>query len=122
MGQLIAHALKGRLADELGHQNLLGFVSQLTVGVIRGAGRQCRGQYVDQQVYPVAGHRRNRDNLGRIRDEFADRYQLGDHFFFRHLVNLGDDDHQCRIGRAGRTKLLDNPPVSRTDRLVGGDA
>ena len=64
MRQFVANSLQRGLADEFGHQHLFGFVGQLTVGVIRRARRQRRGQHVDQHVDLLTGRRRHRDDLG----------------------------------------------------------
>ena len=89
--QLVANSFEGRLTDELGHQDFLGLVGQLAVGVVRRADGQRRGQHIDQHVDLCAGYRRHRNDLGRIADQLADRDQLRGHPVFRHLVDLGDD-------------------------------
>ena len=121
MRQLVTHALQGSLANELCHQNLLGFVRELTVGVVSRADRQGRCQHVDQHVDLCTADRRDRDDLGGAGDELVDREQLRGHPVPGHFVDLGHDDHECRLG-SNRSNLFDDPAVSRTDPLVGRNA
>ena len=58
--QLVAHALEGGLADEVGGQRLLGCVGEVAVGVERRPLGQQPDEQVGQQLDLVAGHRGDR--------------------------------------------------------------
>ena len=121
MRQFVADALESRLANEFTHQDLFGLVGELTVRVVRRTWRQHLSKHVDHGVDLGAGGRRNRNDLGRLRGELADRQQLGGNLVSADLVDLGDNDDQGGPAGGG-TDLLENPAVAGPDRLVGRDA
>ena len=53
--------------------------------------------------------------------EFVDRHQLSGDPIARHLVDLCDHNHQRGPG-SHIADLLEDPPVPRSDRLIGGNA
>ena len=64
--QLVAHALQRRLADQLGHHDLLGLVGDHVVRVEPGRGRQVAGHDVDEHVELLARDRRDRHDVGEV--------------------------------------------------------
>ncbi|SLH33852.1 Uncharacterised protein [Mycobacteroides abscessus subsp. abscessus] len=121
MRQLVAHTLERGLADQLGHERLLGLVGELPVGVERRALGHLRRDHVDQHLDLLAPHRRHRHHLGLRAQQLRDREQLLGDLLSAHLVDLGDHAEQRRL-RRHLLDLLHDPPVARADLLVGRDA
>ena len=90
--QLVAHPLQRGLADQLGHQHLLGLVGQLAVRVERRAGGQLRGQHVDRARRPAPRWSPTpaRSRRGVPTSSLTATSCRG-HLLLGHLVDLGDD-------------------------------
>ena len=123
--QLVADAVEGGLADQLGDQDLLGRVGEVAVGVeLRALGQQ-PDQQVGQQLDLVAGHRgdRARSRPTRCRSRapsVGDVEQVLADLLGRGQVGLGGDGDLGRAAYLGQ--LADDEPVAGPDLLVGREA
>ena len=63
--QLVACLLQYLLADQLGHEEPLGLIGEVVLGVDRITFRQVRQQHRFQAIDALAGQRRDRDQVGK---------------------------------------------------------
>ena len=118
MGQLVAHALQGGLAHELGDHDLLGLVGDLAGGVQRRGQRHVLEKDLLQDVDLLVALGRDRDDVGPL-TQLADGQELGSQGLSGDGVGLGDHgDH----GGAQLGEVAGDEAVARADLLVGGDA
>ena len=94
--QLVAHALEGGLADELGDHHLLGLVGEHPVGVERpGRGRQVAREHRRHLLDLVAAGRRARHDRGPVA-ELVDGDEVLGQALAVDGVGLGGERHDGR--------------------------
>ena len=122
MGKLVTDLLQCRLADELGHEGLVGLIGDLTVGVVVGT----RGHQAEEHIghLPHLGARPGRagqdvgEGDGQVVLQPGDAQQVLGQPFGTDQIGLGHDRHQGRrLGEFG--ELGCQVDVAGTDVLIG---
>ena len=118
VGQLVAHALQGGLAHELGDHDLLGLVGDLTGGVQRRRQGHVLEKDLLKDVDLLVALGRDRNDVGPL-PQLTDGQELGGQGFSGDGVGLGDHgDHRgAQLG-----EVTGDEAVAGADLLVGGDA